>query len=185
MAVTRKGIEVFGVKEIQDMFAKLPKQIKNGEGKAWNKFWKETSKPMQRQAQINANGINSSKKGTGQLSRSIGFFTTRASRKAMGGYIGPRVKGRFAKKADENEYRGNNKKKMYSKSGFYGAWVEMGSEVKFGGKGFGSDQPFMQPAFDSTKNIVNLNARKDANRVMEKLIKSHMKRTEKYGHLGY
>ena len=183
MAVTRKGIEVFGIKEIQDMFAKLPKQIKNGEGKAWNKFWKETSKPMQRQAQINANGINSSKKGTGQLSRSIGFFSTRASRKAMGGYIGPRVKGRFAKKNEE--YRGDNKKKMYSKSGFYGAWVEMGSEVKFGGKGFGSDQPFMQPAFDSTKNIVNLNARKDANRVMEKLIKSHMKRTEKYGHLGY
>ena len=59
MAVTRKGIEVFGVKEIQQMFAQLPKQIKNGEGKAWNKFWKETSKPMQRQAQINAHAINS------------------------------------------------------------------------------------------------------------------------------
>ena len=101
----------------------------------------------------------------------------------MGGYIGPRVRGRFAKK--NTDYVGDNKKKMYSKSGFYGAWVEMGSQIKFGGKGFGSDQPFMQPAFDATKNIVNLNARNDANKVMEKLIKSHMKRTEKYGTLGY
>ena len=183
MAVTRKGIEVFGVKEIQQMFAQLPKQIKNGEGKAWNKFWKETSKPMQRQAQINAHAINSTRKGTGQLSRSIGFFSTKASRKAMGGYIGPRVRGRFAKK--NTDYVGDNKKKMYSKSGFYGAWVEMGSQIKFGGKGYGSDQPFMQPAFDATKDIVNLNARNDANKVMEKLIKSHMKRTEKYGTLGY
>tara|TARA_Y100001973_G_C5196196_1_gene334426 strand:- start:1633 stop:2184 length:552 start_codon:yes stop_codon:yes gene_type:complete len=183
MAITRQGVEVFGVKEIQKMFEKLPKQIKNGEGKAWNAFWKETSKPMQRQAQINANAINSSKKGTGQLSRSIGFFSTRASRKAMGGYIGPRVRGRFAKK-DQN-YKGDNKKKMYSKSGFYGAWVEFGSEVKFGGKGFGENQPFMAPAFEATKSIVNANARKDANTVMERLINNHMKRTKKYGTLGY
>ena len=74
MAVTRKGIEVFGIKEIQDMFAKLPKQIKNGEGKAWNKFWKETSKPMQRQAQINANGINSSKKELGNYPEVLVFL---------------------------------------------------------------------------------------------------------------
>ena len=183
MAITHKGVEVFGVKEIQRMFEQLPKQIKNGEGKAWNAFWKETSKPMQRQAQINANKIsNTSKRGTGRLGRSIGFFSTRTSRKNMGGYIGPRVKGKFAKKSED--YKGKNRNKMYGKSGFYGAWVEFGSEIKFGGKGFGQDQPFMLPAFNETKQIVNQNARNDANKIVERLINNHTKRTKKFGVLG-
>tara|TARA_R100000278_G_scaffold123244_1_gene112208 strand:+ start:958 stop:1524 length:567 start_codon:yes stop_codon:yes gene_type:complete len=179
------SIQVFGVKEIQNMFSKLPKSIRNGEGKAWNAFWKENCKPMQKQAQLNANEIsNKSKRGTGRLGRSIGFFTTKESRNAMGGYLGPRVKGRFAKKTSDAKATGKNRNKLYGKSGFYGAWVEFGSKIKFGGRGLGQDQPFMQPAFEATKDIVNANARRDAQKVMEKLIKRHAKRTEKFGILG-
>jgi hypothetical protein len=133
------SIQMFGVKELQDMFAKLPSQINRDA--VWKHFFRKVSKPLVKSAKQKADAISKeSPRGTGQLGRSIGYFTTRASRIYNGGYVGPRVKGRFAKKS--TTYKGKNKKKQYSNSGFYGAWVEYGSEVKFGGKGYGTRSHF-------------------------------------------
>jgi hypothetical protein len=75
---------------------------------------------------------------------------------------------------------------MYSLSGFYGAWIEYGKEVKFGGRGFGKkSQPFMQPAFAETKIIMMTRAMKDAEEVVARAIKRHEKRLQKYGKYGY
>ena len=103
----------------------LPKQVKKNS--IWQKFWRKNSKPFIDAAKSNLNGLTGQqnqkdKKRTEQLKRSIGYFTTRASRKYLGGFVGPRVKGRFKSK---------------DKSGYYGAWIEYGSEVKFGGRGYG------------------------------------------------
>tara|TARA_R110002153_G_scaffold120153_1_gene265361 strand:- start:718 stop:1224 length:507 start_codon:yes stop_codon:yes gene_type:complete len=161
--VNRKKTEVFGVKELENMFKTLPKQL--SEDKIWNTFWREQSKPLVKQAGINANKLD----GTGQLAKSIKYFRTRYSKKAHGGLVGPRTKGAFADK---------------EKSGYYGAWVEYGSEVKFWNKGYGKDQPYFATAFEQTKNIIMANSLKNGLKTMDKLIKSHAKRTKKYGILG-
>ena len=72
------------------------------------------------------------------------------------------------------------------KSGYYGAWVEYGAEVKLWGKYPSSkgNQKFMRPAYDETKGTILINASRDGVVTMDKLIKSHVKRTEKYGILG-
>lgn len=177
------SIEMFGVKEIENLFSQLPGQI-NRDG-VWKHFFRHISKPLVKSAKQKADAIsNESSEGTGQLGRSIGYFTTKASRRHNGGYVGPRVKGRFAKKS--KTYKGKNKKKIYSSSGFYGAWVEYGSEVKFGGRGYGKkNNPFLRPAFDETKIEMMSNALKDAETVVAKQIKRHEKRLQKYGKFGY
>lgn len=177
------SIKMFGVKELHDMFNDVPKLI--NKDALWSHFFNKISKPLRDKAKQKADAISAkSKNGTGQLGKSIGFFRTRSSKKFKGGYVGPRVKGRFAKKTEG--YKGSNKKKMYSLSGFYGAWIEYGKEVKFGGKGFGKkSQPFMQPAFAETKNLMMTRAMKDAEDVVAKAIKKHEKRLQKYGKYGY
>ena len=75
--------------------------------------------------------------------------------------------------------------KQYTKSGFYGAWVEYGGEVKFGGKGTGTDQPFMKKAWDSDHKMVLVNGMKDAQVIFERALKIHERRLKKYGKLGY
>ena len=69
----------------------------------WQKFWRKNSKPFIDAAKSNLNSSTGQqnqkdKKRTEQLKRSIGYFTTRASRRYLGGYVGPRVKGAFAKR---------------------------------------------------------------------------------------
>lgn len=179
----RNSITLLGVKEINDMFNDVPKQI--NKDALWSHFFNKISKPLRDKAKQKADAISAkSPNGTGQLGKSIGFFRTKASKKFKGGYVGPRVKGRFAKKTEG--YKGSNKKKMYSLSGFYGAWIEYGKEVKFGGKGFGKkNQPYMKPAFDETKDLMLNNAFKNAEDVVAKAIKRHEKRMQKYGRLGY
>ena len=167
MALSKQNnsFEVFGLEELQNMFKQLPKQL--SEQKIWQKFWRENSKPLVKAAKQKASAI----KETGQLSKSIGYFTTKASRRTLGGYVGPRVKGAF---------------KDMKKSGYYGAWVEYGAEVKLWGKYPSSkgNQKFMRPAYDETKGTILINASRDGVVTMDKLIKSHVKRTEKYGILG-
>ncbi len=178
MALFRQNnsLEVLGLHELQQMFRDLPKQL--SDDKIWNAFWKENSKPLVDKAQSLA------PKKTGQLANSIGYFRTRASRRGHGGYVGPRVKGRFAKR--DKDYKGANRKKIYSKSGFYGAWIEYGGEVMFGGNAPAKkgNQAFMQPAYQQTKGIMVSNSVKDGGNIMGKLIKSHTNRTKKYGVLG-
>ena len=83
-------------------------------------------------------------------------------------------------------FKHKSQKKQYSNSGFYGAWVEYGGEVKFGGKGFGKrSQPFMRPAFEETKVEMMNNALKDAETVVAKQIKRHERKLQKHGLFGY
>mgnify|MGYP003662612836 CR=1 FL=1 len=177
MAIFRQNnsVEMFGLKEIQQLFRQLPEQV--NKNKIWVKLFRQVSKPLIQKAKSLA------PKKTGQLSRSIGFFTTKASRRYNGGYVGPRVKGAFAKR-DKN-YKGSNKKKIYTKSGFYGAWVEYGNEVMFGGKATGQAQKFMKPAYEQTKDLMLNNIMKDSEIIMARAIKSHEKRMQKYGKFGY
>lgn len=169
----KSDIKVLGTKELNNLFMQLPKQVKKNF--IWQKFWRKNSKPFIDAAKSNLNNLTgqqnqTNKKRTEQLKRSIGYFTTRASRKYLGGFVGPRVKGRFKSK---------------DKSGYYGAWVEYGSEVKFGGRGYGTDQPFIKPAWQSAYLKVTQNSMKDAEFVMAKAIKSHERRLQKYGKFGY
>tara|TARA_R100001244_G_scaffold42085_2_gene38079 strand:- start:5734 stop:6234 length:501 start_codon:yes stop_codon:yes gene_type:complete len=152
------------LRDIELMFKQLPKQV--DQNKIWVKFWRETSKPLVKEARNNANALG----GTGQLAKSVGFFTTKASRKYNGGYVGPKVRGAFKSK---------------EKSGYYGAWVEYGGEVNFGGKGTGSNQPWMENAFNAKKNIVLANGMKDAEKIFGRALKTHERRLKKYGTLGY
>jgi len=164
---TRTGtdnLKVEGIKQIQQMFNQLPKQINND--KIWVKFWREVTKPLVKEAKTNAGQYNWSN----QIKKSIGFFTTKASRRYNGGYVGLRTRGAFRSK---------------EKTGFYGAFVEYGSEVKFGGKGYGNDQPFLNPAWDSSKPIIIQDGIRKAEIVFDRAIKSHAKRLNKYGRLGY
>ena len=171
--MVKSNITVLGTKELNNLFMQLPKQVTKNS--IWQRFWRKNSKPFIEAAKSNLNGLTGQQnqkdvKRTEQLSRSIGYFTTRASRKYLGGFVGPRVKGRFKSK---------------DKSGYYGAWVEYGSEVKFGGRGYGTDQPFIKPAWPSAYLKVTQNSMKDAEFVMAKAIKSHEKRLQKYGKFGY
>lgn len=171
--MTSSNVTVLGSKELNDMFKQLPKQIK--QNAIWQKFWKLNSKPFIDAAKSNLNGLTGQQnqkdvKRTEQLKKSIGYFTSKASKKYLGGYVGPRVKGAFKSK---------------EKSGYYGAWVEYGGEVKFGGRGFGKNQEFMQPAWQSAYLKVQQNSMKDAEIVMAKAIKSHEKRLQKFGKYGY
>ena len=70
------------------------------------------------------------------------------------------------------------------KAGFYGAWVEYGGQVKFGGRGYGKDQPFIEPSWKSNYLKVTQNAMGDAEFIMAKAIKSHEKKLQKYGKFG-
>jgi len=172
------------LRDIDLMFQQLPKQV--DKNKVWVKFWRENSKPLQRSAKENAAKLNKSKSGTGQLAKSVGFFTTKASRKYNGGYVGPRVKGRFAKiEKETKEGKKLKGKKQYTKSGFYGAFVEYGGEVKFGGKGTGSNQPWMRKAWDSSHKQVLNNGMLDAEKIFARALKVHERRLKKFGKLGY
>ena len=170
-------LEMRGVKEIENMFKQLPKQV--AVNSVWVKFWRENSKPLKQAAQANA---PLSKRGDvphprdpsvkvkkGTLKESIQFFTTKSSKKYLGGYIGPRVKGKFKK----------------GKSGWFGAWVEYGGEVMHYGKFKSRNQPFMENAWESSHGKVLQTGFKDAEKIFSRVMKSHEKRMQKYGKLGY
>ena len=162
-----------GVKELQDLLAQLPKKLNND--KMFNKFFRENSKPLIKQAR--ANLVKEKADKTGRLKRSIGYFTTRRSRKFLGGFVGPRVKGAFG--------AGKKTKSGEGKSGFYGAWIEYGDEVMFGGRGpMKRAKKYFEPAFQSTKKIMLNNTTKDLEKVVQRSLRSYAKRTEKYGIFG-
>lgn len=170
-----KDLHIKGIKEIQDLMKDLPKQI--NQNRVWSRIWRHATKEIVDTAKANVPNK------TEQLKNSIGFFTTKASRKYLGGYVGPRVKGRFSGGGSKN-YKGGDKKKKYPKSGFYGAMVEYGGSVQFGGKGYGKDQPFMKKAWNSKNKTVLLKTTKSAEIIVGRVLKSHKKRLEKFGILG-
>ena len=163
MAVADKEkTRILGVKELDKMFKQLPKQIK--QAKIWTKLWRNVSKPLVKQAKSNVPSK------TGQLKKSIAFYQGKKSRKNMGGFVGYRTKGAYAKGG---------------KTGFYGPFVEYGDEVMFWGKGTGKAQKIMTPAWNATKNQMNKDMIKEAIKAMATLIKSHEKRLQKYEKFGY
>jgi len=176
MARSVVTMDVKGLKEIEAMFRQVPKQVK--QYSIWMKFWRLNSKPLvkaaQDQAPIAKKSHLSPRENTevpkGTLKKSIGFFTTKTSKKYLGAYVGPRVKGAFSK---------------YGKSGWYGAFVEYGSEVMHYGKFKGKNQPYMQRGWDMANKIVLANGMKDAEKIFARVMKSHEKRMQKYGKLGY
>jgi len=164
--MAKANFKIEGVKELSDLFAQLPKTLNND--KMFNKFFRENSKPLIKEAR--ANLVKEKADKTGRLKRSIGYFTTRRSRKFLGGFVGPKVKGAF---------------KTKSKSGFYGAWIEYGDEVMFGGRGpMKRAKKYFEPAFQSTKGIMLKNTFKDAEKVIERSVKSYARRTQKFGIFG-
>jgi len=158
--------KIEGQKELEEFFKRLPKQLNNP--KNLTKIFRENSKPLT----LAAKGFVPVK--TGQLMRSIGFFTTKKSRKIGGGYVGTRVTGAFGRKDKEGKY---------SKSGFYGAFVEYGGEVNLGGNAPSKkgNQEFMKPAYEQTKNTLMSNMLRDSRKMMLR----EVKRLRKFGTLGY
>ena len=154
--------KIQGAKEIADMFGDLPKQIK--QYNLWKALWRKIAKGALNDAKSRV------PKKTGQLQKSLGFFTTRKTKNFMGLYLGPRVKKAFRSK---------------EKSGFYGAFIEYGDEVMFFGKGVGKAQKYMKPAWDNNKIKMTTDAFKEATKIAARAIKRHEKRMQKYGRLGY
>ena len=169
-------VNVLGIEEIEKVFKELPKKVSRPA--TWTKFWREISKPMVKTAQQKAPTADknipypSQKSKTitkGTLKKSLGFFTTSRSRKRLGGYVGPRVKGRFKQE----------------KGGYFGAWVEYGNEVMFFGKHLGDADPYMRNTWEVTNKTVLANGMKAAQKIFERQMKSYEKRMQKYGSLGY
>tara|TARA_Y100001938_G_scaffold137655_1_gene202141 strand:- start:11 stop:547 length:537 start_codon:yes stop_codon:yes gene_type:complete len=172
-ATERVTFKMEGLKELQDLFAQLPKTLNND--KMFNKFFRENSKPLIKEAR--ANLVKEKADKTGRLKRSIGYFTTRRSRKFLGGFVGPRVKGAFG--------AGKKSKSGQGKSGFYGAWIEYGDEVMFGGRGpMKRAKKYFEPAYQSTKKIIEKNTIQDAEKVIARSVKSYARRTQKFGIFG-
>ena len=105
----------------------------------------------------------------GTLKKSITFFTTRDSKDHLGLYLGPKVKGAYAK----------------NKGGYYGAWLEWGNEVMHFGKYSSRATKFMQPAWDRNRIKMTTTAFSKAGDIAAKAIKRHETRMKKYGTLGY
>tara|TARA_R110002167_G_C12308531_1_gene617905 strand:+ start:78 stop:602 length:525 start_codon:yes stop_codon:yes gene_type:complete len=170
------SVKINGIKEIEQLFRQLPKQIKKES--IWTKFYRDISKPLVKAAKDGVKDSGKTKKywrnkkieiPSGTLKKSIKFFQTRKAKKQLGGYVGPKV------------YRG----KKAALGGWYGAFVEYGSEVKHFGKAKGKDNPFMANAFKAKSGIVISGGMTSAERIFKRVLKSHEKRLRKYGSLGY
>ena len=158
--MANKSVRIDGSKELEDFFKRFPKQLNNPKNKT--KVFRENSKPLIKKAK------DLVVDETGQLRDSIGFFTTKASRRVGGGFVGPRVRGVY---------------RSMQKTGFYGAFVEYGATTNFGGKGptQKGNQEFMKPAYEQTKNIMLSNMLRDSRKMMLR----EAKKLRKWGTLGY
>ena len=183
----KSAFKLMGAKEIADMFADLPKQIK--QYTVWKALWREVGKDALRDAKNLAPKLGDSgktselteargvvyppdhskriKKGT--LKKSIHFFTTRDSKNHLGLYLGPRVKKAYGK----------------NKGGYYGAWLEYGNEVMHFGKYRSRATKFMSPAWNKNRIKMTTTAFSKAGNIVAKAIKRHERRMQKYGTLGY
>ena len=164
------------------MFNQLPRQV--NKDTIWGRYWRKVTKSLLKEAQNQAPLLKPGKKGRigvpyppdksktigrGTLKKSIGFFRTRESKGDIhGAYVGPRVKGKFAK----------------NKGGYYGAWVEFGDQVMHFGKFKSEGNPFMKRAWNAKGMSVSQNGIKEAEKIFDSAVKSHTKRMKKYG-LGY
>ena len=163
----RVGVNVIGIKELQSFFRNFPRQLNTP--KNMTRIFRENSKPLQQEIKSNISGMKFKNDSIGSsiLEKSVGFITTTATRRVGGGYVGLRAKGAF-----------NNKS---GRSGFYGAWIEMGRDADNPTYKWGPARPFIKPAFDKTKRILMTNMLVDARKVMLR----ESKKLVKFGTLGY
>tara|TARA_R110001592_G_scaffold341668_1_gene630983 strand:- start:371 stop:985 length:615 start_codon:yes stop_codon:yes gene_type:complete len=186
--VDKLTVELGGLKEIEQMFKQLPKQI--NKTRIWGRFWKKNSAPLVEAAKAQAPTADrdipyppaykkwkksNPRKGKkykgmmiekGTLKESIIFYRTRAAKEANGGYVGPRVKGKYKQ----------------NKGGYFGAWVEYGHKLRH--KNTKGD-PFMQRAWRQKSQSVLSSGFKDAEDIFVKAVKTHEKRLKKFGSWGY
>ena len=185
---SKSFIKLQGAKEIDQMFKQLSKDIGKKQDVFWVRLWKKIGKGAMNSAKSLAPKLGDSRNASdltvvrgvvyppdhskritkGTLKDSIGFFRTRDSKNHLGIYLGPRLKGKFAK----------------NKGGYYGAWLEYGDEVMHFGKYKSRATRFMQPAWDRNKISMTKNAFKGAEEIAAKAIKAHARRLKKYGTLG-
>ena len=140
--------ELQGMPKVIQMFKQIERwKDSKAADAAWVRLWKKTMKPLQDAAIRNApesdkdipyppNKSLKIKRGT--LKDSIQWFRTPASRDYNGGYIGPRVKGKYGK----------------NKGGYYGAWIEYGDQVEHFGKYTSEGKTFMKDAFKAKGSSV-------------------------------
>ena len=187
-------MNIQGIKEIREMFNQMPKEVK--QDVIWSAFWRKQTKdlinitkskikdakedipyPPAYKRWLTSNS-NSGSEYTGPmikkrtLKESIGFFRTKASKKFLGGYVGPRVKGKFRKEH----------------GGYYGAWVNYGSDVNFFGEYKGKktrNKNFMQKAWNQGHKGVLRNGLEEAEKIFKRKMKAYEKRMTKFGKLGY
>lgn len=129
-----KDLHIKGIKEIQDLMKDLPKQI--NQNRVWSRIWRHATKEIVDTAKANVPNK------TEQLKNSIGFLLLRLQENIWEDMLVQELKEDFqvvGARITKEEIR-----KKYPKSGFYGAMVEYGGSVQFGGKGYGKDQPFMK-----------------------------------------
>ena len=173
MSVT---VEARGIKEITQMFKELPNRV--NKDLVWGRFWKKVTVPMLNAAIAEAPEADKDVVYTpdksititrGTLKKSLKFYRTRASKQkdVHGGYIGPRVKGKFKKNL----------------GGYYGAWVEYGHRKR--GGGMTKPNPYMARAFSQTSGVVLQNGFSDAEKIFIKAVAADVRRLKKYGSLGY
>ena len=169
------NIDIQGLKELNKLINDLPKSI--NKYSVWKGIWKKIGKPALNSASA---GAPTAKKDIpyppdrskmiqrGTLKKSIGFFTTRSSKKYLGMYLGPRVKGKFQR----------------NKGGYYGAWVEDGGQVKFFGHTTGSDNRYMNNAWKQNNTRMLKDTLDEGKKIIDKRWMSYTRRVQKYGTLG-
>ena len=164
--MNRVGVNVIGMKELEKFFQDFPKQLNTPRN--MTRIFRENAKPLINEIKSNLSGTKFKKGTTGseQLEKSVGFITTRASRRLGGGYVGLRAKGAF---------RG------IGKNGFYGAWIEVGRDAQSPTYKWGPAKPFIKPAYEKTKRMLMTNMLVDARKVMLR----ESKKLVKFGTLGY
>tara|TARA_R110000824_G_scaffold80166_4_gene201821 strand:- start:1493 stop:2029 length:537 start_codon:yes stop_codon:yes gene_type:complete len=174
------NIKIANAKSVVELFQGLEKGI--NKTNTWQKFWKLNVKPFIKSAQDKApkskigdhefdfKSLGKQTIEAGTLKKSIGYFTTKSRKNNwLGGYVGPRVKGRF------NDESG----------GWYGHFVEYGKDVRhFGRANRYAGKEFMKPAFEEKKSQVLASATEDAVKIFEREVKRWAKRTKQYGTLG-
>jgi HK97 gp10 family phage protein len=116
--------KVLGQKALIKAMRQIPYTVKKD--KFFMAVFRAAAKPIIQAARANINNKE------GDLKRSIKAFSTRASRRWPGLYVGPKAKG------------GSAKKNTQRSGGFYGGMVEYGTAHS-------APHPFMRPAYEQKK----------------------------------
>tara|TARA_R100001163_G_C5031018_1_gene171222 strand:+ start:41 stop:604 length:564 start_codon:yes stop_codon:yes gene_type:complete len=163
---TKVGVNINGMDELQNFLNRFPQILNTPKNK--ERIFRENSQVLQNKIKQKISGMPFKKGtvGSRQLEDSVGFITTARSRAIGGGYVGLRVRGAYANK---------------EKSGFYGAWIEVGKNAKSPTYNWGPAKPFIKPAYNETKRILMANMLIDARKIMFK----EAKKLRKLGTFGY